>query len=150
MFVSLLLSNSLALLACATTLSCHFGNVIAITWGLLCYLAFASLQVWRIKTAMIFVVSFAMPATLVLFLFAIELLSGKARVMSLSFRIFANVVAGHEVMELLSQPSCALEVCMALLQAFVFRSLLLIYAKESCHTVSCEMPLELTIVLCQG
>jgi len=88
---------------------------------------------------------------------AIELVSGTARLFSLSFRLFANIMAGHSILQLVSFMACeamssamtlltlavhcvqstmllvtwAMEAGLALLQAYVFGALLLIYAGET-------------------
>jgi hypothetical protein len=84
----------------------------------------------------------------VLFQVAIELVSGTARLFSLSFRLFANIMAGHSILQLVSGifhcvqstmllVTWAMEAGLALLQAYVFGALLLIYAGQTHPGLSC-------------
>ena len=126
---------------------------LSLAWGFLRNLALSTLGHFRAKASLYFAPSAKTADPLVLFQVAIELVSGTARLFSLSFRLFANIMAGHSILQLVSFMACsgvstmtlavhcvqstmllvtwAMEAGLALLQAYVFGALLLIYAGET-------------------
>ncbi len=116
---------------------------LCLAWGFLRNLALSTLGHFRAKASLYFAPSAKTAEPLVLFQVAIELVSGTARLFSLSFRLFANIMAGHSILQLVSFMAVhcvqstmllvtwAMEAGLALLQAYVFGALLLIYAGET-------------------
>ena len=112
---------------------------LCLAWGFLRNLALSTVGHFRAKASLYFAPSAKTAEPLVLFQVAIELVSGTARLCSLSFRLFANIMAGHSILQLVSimvqstllLVTWAMEAGLALLQAYVFGALLLIYAGET-------------------
>ncbi len=127
---------------------------LCLAWGFLRSLALSTGGHFRAKASLYFAAVASTAEPLVLFQVAIELVSGTARLFSLSFRLFANIMAGHSILLQVSLMASsalfhcvqstmllvtwAMEAGLALLQAYVFGALEL--SVDARSIVLCGMP----------
>ena len=154
LFVFIAVSNLIGLLPFAYTLTAQFATTFALALSL--NVGFVLLGFWLhgFRFLRLFLPDGA-PFALVPLIAAIEVVSYLIRTFSLSIRLFANMMAGHTLLHILSTFSIsllktnlplaalvplflvlavfALEFAIALIQAYVFVILLCIYANDSYH-----------------
>lgn len=150
-FIYILFSNLLGLFPFAFTVTSH----ILIT-GFIAFFAFVGLTIrgfylYKINFLKVYIIS-GVPTYLLPVLVVIELLSYWIRPLSLSIRLFANMLAGHTLLNIITNFGLAcfkkqffifflpiivilaiavLEFGVALLQSYVFLNLLVIYFNDS-------------------
>lgn len=155
-FIMILLFNCLGLIPCSFAFTSHI--VVTFTFGFSVLVFLIGLGLWEFQY--VFFTNFLpkdIHISLLPLLFFIELVSFLSRGLSLSIRLFANIMSGHTLLNILSGflgillglgtfsqigslclvfvilVICVLEFSLAFIQAYVFTVLTCIYLKDSLH-----------------
>ena len=153
-FIFIFSSNVLGLLPFSITTTGSFILIFNIALGLFIGINILGIQIQKIKYFNLFLPS-GVPLILAPALVMIELVSYLARVLSLSIRLFANMVAGHSLLKIIVTsiwhviffsnvaflpialiswfilvPIFLLECVIAFLQAYVFTLLIILYLND--------------------
>ena len=152
-FLFILTSNMLGMTLFSFTLTSHI--MVTFTLGVSTFIGLTILGfvIQKIKFLNLFIPK-GIPAVLLPMLIIIEIISYFSRALSLSIRLFANLMSGHTLLHILAFFSSklfkykfivglisfililaivALEFCIALLQAYVFAILICIYLNDAFH-----------------
>lgn len=154
-FLILVSCNLLGLVPFSFTITSSFLITFFVSIAAFIYINFTGFKTHGLKFFNIFLPSGA-PLPIVPFLVIIEFISYNARIFSLAIRLFANMMSGHILLKILTTAIYAfiilyfpmaifpaimpiiilliiifLELCIALLQAYVFVTLLCIYFNEA-------------------
>lgn len=152
-FIFILLSNISGMTLFAFTLTSHI--MVTFTLGVSTFIGLTILGFWiqKLKFLQLFVPT-GIPAVLLPMLVVIEIVSYLSRALSLSIRLFANLMSGHTLLHILAFFSSklmklnifigiislvlilsivVLELGIACLQAYVFTILICIYLNDSYH-----------------
>lgn len=152
-FMFIILSNISGMTLFAFTLTSHI--MVTFTLGVSTFIGLTILGFWiqKLKFLQLFVPS-GIPAVLLPMLVVIEIVSYLSRALSLSIRLFANLMSGHTLLHILAFFSSklmklnifigiislililsivVLELGIACLQAYVFTILICIYLNDSYH-----------------
>lgn len=152
-FLFILISNILGMTLFSFTLTSHIMTTF--TLGVSSFIGLTILGFFIQKLAFFnLIIPKGIPTILLPFLMIIELISYLSRALSLSIRLFANLMSGHTLLHILAFFASklfkfnliigllafllillivVLEFCIALLQAYVFSILLCIYLNDSFH-----------------
>jgi ATP synthase subunit 6 len=99
-FYSIIISNFLGLLPHTATLTAQLAFTLGLSSYLFLYLNYVSINLIRHRLKGLFIPSGA-PAILLPLLIAVEGISYVVRVVSLSVRLFANIMSGHTLIKIL-------------------------------------------------
>ena len=153
-FLFILLSNVIGLIPFSFTVTSHISTTFSLSCSLFLGLTLFGLILQKFHFFYLFLPS-GVPALLLPFLVIIEVISYLARVFSLAIRLFANMMSGHTLLNILSTfifqlfssysflikflslfpfflvfVICILEIGISILQAYVFAVLLCIYLND--------------------
>lgn len=153
-FLFILISNLTGLIPYALTVTSYFITTSFFSWGLFIGINLIGLWVNRIQFFCLFLPNGA-PNEIIPFFITIEIISYFARVISLAIRLFANMMAGHTLLKILSNFTLVflkqfnllvlffgwipvgivlgvtvLETLIAFLQSYVFITLVCIYLND--------------------
>lgn len=152
-FLFIIISNILGMTLFSFTLTSHI--MVTFTLGVSTFIGLTILgfYIQKLKFLNLFLPQ-GIPGALLPMLIIIEIISYFSRALSLSIRLFANLMSGHTLLHILAFFSSklfkfnlfigflsfmlilaivALEFCIALLQAYVFAILICIYLNDSFH-----------------
>jgi F-type H+-transporting ATPase subunit a len=150
LFSFILISNLLGLLPKSFTVTSHIIVTLALALGVFLFVTFIGFQKNGIGYLKMFVPS-GVPALLLPLIVLIEVVSYLMRPVSLSVRLFANMLAGHVLLKVFAGFVVGLgiwggwaplvfmigftgfEVLVAVLQAFIFTLLTCIYLNDALH-----------------
>lgn len=156
LFIFILFSNVLGLFPFGFTVTSHILVTFTLSFSVIVGLTIIGFREQKVKFLNLFIpkdVSKIMVPLLVI----IEVVSYISRAFSLAIRLFANLMSGHTLLNILSTfviklfnknfffgiipfivvlGICFLEICLAFLQAYVFMVLTCIYLNDSLHEAS--------------
>jgi len=150
-FTFILFSNFLGLLPLSATITAHLSITAFLALSFNLFFFFYGLSLHGLKFFNLFLPK-GSPLILLPIIFIIEIISYSLRTISLSVRLFANMMAGHTLLHILASfifvssslwiipfilviAVTLLEIGIAFLQAYVFLVLLCIYFNEAVHPV---------------